>query len=287
MNNYPCDYERTGNCRLPIANFPFLKIVNRQLSIVNSFTLIELLVVIAIIAILASMLLPALKNAKEYAKNALCQNNLKQRGVAFLMYADDFDDYGPHGCDYTRGAGYISISQMSGYLFPNTISNAKTVSISNQTALLCCPGFVGSGLYNTYVPGKITAVSDTVWTSYSSVFGSGWLTGIYTWFGWNRDVNKGTYGPCPNLRWLGKSMTDNGYKVPLGTPDRQPLGGDYVTYAPPRLNIFPYSDGKDYTWNLHNNTRNTLFADGHVINNNIISCTNKVLLYCGYLSWGD
>ncbi|MBI4026902.1 MAG: prepilin-type N-terminal cleavage/methylation domain-containing protein [Verrucomicrobia bacterium] len=54
-----------------------------------SFTLIELLVVVAIIAILAALLMPALKQSRNQAKKIACMNNLRQLGVAFEMYAGD------------------------------------------------------------------------------------------------------------------------------------------------------------------------------------------------------
>jgi len=110
------------------------------------FTLVELLVVVAIIAILAALLLPALRKARSRAQVITCISNISQTGVALRLYLTDNNDYFPglrsDGYDY---GGWIPV------IAPYLYSNYDPAVHWEQQGLLAmqCPGTVTSAWLNT------------------------------------------------------------------------------------------------------------------------------------------
>lgn len=129
------------------------------------FTLVECLIVVAVIAILASLLLPALRNATESAKALSCLSNLKQLGFGINMYAQDYNDYiipwrtGPT-CryytpmlmrDYFISVPYISSTTSPGYVSKTVFLCPKDespmwlcIDVSYGVNVLLCPSLSGA-----------------------------------------------------------------------------------------------------------------------------------------------
>ncbi|MEO0299950.1 MAG: prepilin-type N-terminal cleavage/methylation domain-containing protein [candidate division WOR-3 bacterium] len=112
----------------------------------DGFTLIELLVVVAIIAILAAILLPVLSKAREKARQTTCIGNLKQIGLAYLMYVQDWE-YGTPG--YTAGIGSWP-AFLSSYLNIKKLPVWPEYYKAIEWAKLRCPSLKQSQKANIY-----------------------------------------------------------------------------------------------------------------------------------------
>lgn len=156
------------------------------------FTLVELLVVIAIIALLAGILLPSLKKAKDKAKEIQCANNLKQCGTAIHMYTTDHDGYIP--CAAFPGSSSPRTFHLVSII--NGLRVSKNVVDSKQGPLVC-PSHVN--------PFTVDVPEMRVWYSPAGSY-------FYYSYGSNvfcttADAYEGTHGPVRISRFASPAQT--------------------------------------------------------------------------------
>jgi prepilin-type N-terminal cleavage/methylation domain-containing protein/prepilin-type processing-associated H-X9-DG protein len=211
----------------------------------RGFTLIELLVVIAIIAIIAAILFPVFARAREKARQASCESNLKQLGIAAAMYASDYDGHYA-ACDL----GYTMLDQWGGgpgrpwwqFFLKPYVKNIQ---------VFACPSFSNPEFYGETV--EYPTPTDSVYR-FVAGYGMNWYY---------------TGGATDQGAWA--YTTESSITRPAETVYITE-GGDIVTGPNPSVSVsyqlWLDDANADPTFWLfqqrHNGGANCLFCDGHV-----------------------
>lgn len=216
----------------------------------KKFTLIELLVVIAIIAILASMLLPALNKARETAQKIACMNNVKQLGLMMQFYQGDHDgSYVPQvSLNYTdtKTASWVGLLIKGRY--------------AKSAKALLCPSNPANTMRSQLLSGAKPNRNNPVWTAWRYIdYGYN-----YAYVGSSRRVGGSTVGcllygaPAKNTKIVKPSTTIVATDSMFGN---NTLRGYHL------LSEIMFGSGSSGSYGMvgarHNGYANVLWADGH------------------------
>ena len=211
---------------------------------VMHFTLIELLVVIAIIAILASMLMPALNKARARGRTATCTSQLRDLGMSMRMYADTYNDWYLGHKPYNKDKGdsadrnWAAVLHMSNFFAD---SNAKYYDYFYFSPRMLCPELHPKAkweqgrVYATHIYG--VALDDIQWVPFD-VNGKGYLSSQYNKFVKIKNPSEFIY-MADALTGNNKMPNQSFYKIMGSTND-------------------------GFIAKTHNNMGNVNFLDGHV-----------------------
>ena len=178
-----------------------------------SFTLIELLMVIAVIAMLAAMLLPALRMAKEKSRVICCASNLKQLGTAMLMYCNDNNAWFPPSAPNTT-----TPNPSWHDLIMSELGIAHYTGTASQVQVFRCPSDNVEMASSTYTKASYAVNTGSAWNAYNGVMWPGGSARITQakkpscliimaewWYGYN-GIGRGlAYSSCVAITHMGAS----------------------------------------------------------------------------------